>query len=115
MKSFYIFFTMLLLIGTHAVFGQCPSGDVTLYTQAEVNAFVVNYPDCTHIPGALSISGSDISDLSPLSNITGIEGRLYIGSTQLHSLAGLGNLASIGGYLYIAQNTSLMTFLICLI
>jgi|GEM_PF-2071340 len=107
MKKLYNFITAMMFLVAYTVSGQCPTDYVTLTTQAEVNAFAANYPDCTHIPGALSISGSDISDLSPLSNITGIEGRLYIASTQLQSLAGLENLASIGGDLYIAQNTSL--------
>src|SRR5690606_29922257 len=49
---------------------QCPTGDVILYSQADVNNFATNYPNCTEITGYLSIGGSDITDLSPLSNLT---------------------------------------------
>src|SRR5690606_11506716 len=108
MKSFYRFFTILLLIGTHAVFGQCPSGDIVFTSQAEVNAFAANYPDCTHISGTLSISGSDITDLSPLSSITDTGSNLRIVSnSQLQSLDGLENLTSVGGYIAIYNNDSL--------
>ena len=40
-------------------------GDVSLTSQAEVNSF-----NCTEITGYLSISGNDITDLSPLQNLT---------------------------------------------
>src|SRR5690606_17352979 len=102
MKSFYRFFTMLLLIGTHAVFGQCPSGNVTLNSQAEVNAFAANYPDCTEIPGSVIIWGTDIVNLDPLSNITSIGGYLrFYNNPVLQTFEGLNNLTSIGGSLYI--------------
>ncbi|MFA7650758.1 MAG: hypothetical protein WCY06_10565, partial [Flavobacteriaceae bacterium] len=62
MKTFYQ--TLLLcsfLISSHS-FGQCPTGNVGLYSQADVNNFATNYPNCTEITGYLYISGSTITD-----------------------------------------------------
>src|SRR5690606_7461152 len=90
---------------------QCPTGNVTLYSQADVNNFATNYPNCTEITGYLYISdigGSDITDLSPLSNIQSIGGFLNIyNNPQLTNLDGLSNLTQIGGYLDIYYNSQL--------
>jgi hypothetical protein len=108
------------------------NGDLTLSSQAEVNAF--NYAGVT---GSLTIGGnsmlsSDINDLTPLSNltfnggnldivnndiltginglqkITSLGGRLYIwDNALLPNLNGLQNLTSVGGGLYVFENASL--------
>src|SRR5690606_3391430 len=61
---------------------QCQTRKVTLYSQADVNNFANNYPNCTEITGYLYIGGSDITDLSPLSNIQSVGGDLYIQSNS---------------------------------
>lgn len=82
--------------------GSCSSiynGNLTLSTQAEVNAF--NY---TEITGFLFISGNDITDLTPLNSLTAV-GRLGIGSNPaLTSLSGLDNLTFVGDELDISSN-----------
>ncbi|MCE7925036.1 MAG: T9SS C-terminal target domain-containing protein [Haliscomenobacteraceae bacterium CHB4] len=108
-------------------------GDVTFSSQAELDAWS---PDYTSITGFLTISGADITDLTPLQNITSV-GFLYISENAvlmsltgldaisfirltlivrenhlLTSLAGLGALTSfgdIGGYIEIRNNASLAT------
>lgn len=40
------FFTFLLLSIVFTSNAQCPTGGFVLSTQAEVNAFAVNYPNC---------------------------------------------------------------------
>ena len=80
----------------------CP-GDITLSSQAEVNAF-----DCTSVEGNLTISGDDISDLSPLSVLTNVGGNLYIGNNVvLQNLDGLSALSSVSGYFHIYFNDAL--------
>src|SRR5690606_31203507 len=88
---------------------QCPTGDVILNSQTEVDDFATNYPNCTEISGGLNISGgSTITDLSPLSNLTSVGGYLNIGSnSNLTNLDGLSNLTSVGGNLFISANSSL--------
>ncbi len=86
----------------------CPAGEIQLNSQADVNNFLVNYPNCTQIPGQLVISGPDITDLSPLANITSIEGYLIIGfNATLADLQGLSNLQSVGGNFTVGINPAL--------
>src|SRR5690606_39044436 len=98
----------LLLLWGWGAKAQCPTGDVGLYSQAHVNNFATNYPNCTEITGFLYINGITITDLSPLSNIQSIGGFLEIGSnSQLTNLDGLSNLTEIGGDLTIQGNSQL--------
>src|SRR5690606_34312116 len=75
---------------------QCPTGDVNLFSQAYVNNFATNYPNCTEVSGELTIQGANITDLTPLSNIQSIGGYLFINNnSQLTNLDGLSNLTQI--------------------
>ncbi len=71
-------------------------GYVELKTQVEVNMFgELKY---TQIEGGLKISGTDISDLTPLESLTKISGGglTIIDNSILESLKGLQNLTSLG-------------------
>ena len=52
---------------------------------------------------------SDITDLTPLRNITHITGYIIIGQTQLVNLNALRNLQSIGRYFDVMDSDSLTT------
>src|SRR5690606_36136991 len=85
-----------------------PGGSVHLTSQTEVDAFATNYPNCTEVSGDLTIQGANITDLTPLSNLTSVGGYLYIyNNSNLTNLDGLSNLTSVGGYLSIAYNSNL--------
>ncbi|MEM7085597.1 MAG: T9SS type A sorting domain-containing protein [Bacteroidota bacterium] len=56
----------------------CPTNTVLLTSQAEVDAFAATYPGCTELNVNLRIEGSDIVDLSGLSQITTVTEELYI-------------------------------------
>ncbi|MCB0844690.1 MAG: T9SS type A sorting domain-containing protein [Bacteroidetes bacterium] len=102
--SISLFLTaFILLIANHLAFPQtCPPGDYSLDSQAEVNAFPST---CTTVIGDLSISGSDITDLTPLSNLTSIGGSLLIQqNTSLTSLDGLDGITSVGNVLTLYDN-----------
>ena len=72
----------------------CGAGGIMLSSQDEINDFATDYPGCTSILGSLSISGSDINDLSPLSVLTSIGGSLEIyGNINLYNITGLNNLS----------------------
>lgn len=73
------------------VLNECPDTSITLSSQAEVDAFTTNYPNCTELNGSLTISGDDITDLTPLSGITSIVG-LSVSNTSLETLSGLENI-----------------------
>lgn len=86
----------------------CPSGDVTFFTQEEIDSFQTDYPNCNEIDSDIEINGTDITNLSGLSNITSIGGDLWIHSnSQLQSLSGLENVSSIEGKLWIIDNDAI--------
>jgi hypothetical protein len=104
-----------MLLFTFNLSAQCPSGGVTLNTQAQVNQFAIDYPNCTTITGSLFISGignspTNITDLSPLNKITTIGGffQLYL-NPLLTNINGLSNLKIISSYLLIDNNFTSIT------
>ena len=100
-----------VILACAEVSGQCPTGNVILSTQAEVDAFGVNWPNCTDFPDTLTISGADITNLSGLSGLTSIGNNLIIEyNDALANFTGLENLTSVGGDLYIYGNADLVNF-----
>ncbi|HHH54740.1 MAG TPA: VWA domain-containing protein, partial [Bacteroidetes bacterium] len=102
-----IFFKILLLFSLPAIL---LSQDVTLRTQADVDAFD---PSITVIIGNLKIDGAGISDpikdLSNLSNLTSITEDLDIShNIALTKLDGLNSITSIGNNLIILSNAALV-------
>ncbi len=93
---------------------DCPV-NVVLTTQAEVDAFAVNYPNCTMMSGNVTINDGDnnafITNLDGLSNLTSIGGNLAVfsGCDGLISLNGLNNLTTIGGRLDIYDCDGLLS------
>ena len=129
--------TEFLSGGTHAVSGQiyinnnasvCNnqdsltstiySGNILVRTQAEVDALLNTLVGKTIINGHLTIgdtlgnfrSPSNITDLTPLSNITQITGDIRIQHNgQLVNLTGLDNLQTIGRSFWVEGNDTLTT------
>ena len=93
-------------------YSQCPTEAVVLASQSDVDLFATNYPTCDVLSFDLSIgktdnTSSDITDLSPLSNLTSIGGFIYVHDNPgLTNLNGLSNLTSTGD-IYIDNNTEL--------
>ena len=89
-------------------------GDIILSSQAEVDEFISN---TTVILGNLTIgytdygdSRSNITDLTPLSNINQITGYVWIRQNgQLDNINALNNLQTIGGYFSMNSNDTLTT------
>lgn len=72
---------MLLYWGNTNASNCIPSGTtVTLNSQAELDAFPINYAGCDVVNGNLTISGNDIVNLNGLSNLKRIYG--YFISSQ---------------------------------
>lgn len=97
MKYLYLFhFLLFLVLSAHSE--SCLPENTSLGSQAAIDNFLINYPDCTTIEGKLSISGSDITNLHGLQNITTFEQALYIEDCPLlENFSGLENLTFIGG------------------
>ncbi|QMW04931.1 cellulose binding domain-containing protein [Spirosoma foliorum] len=97
----------LLLILPWLAQAQCPTGDVTLSSQAAVNAFP---PGCVNFPGRLTIKGDDITDLRPLAKLQTVGSDLQIVSNgTLTSLQGLGSLTRV--YNLVIDNNAQLTSL----
>ena len=85
---------------------QCANFNYDLRTQAAVNSFPSG---CDSVGGDVTISGADISDLSPLTALTSIQGSFIIkDNAALPTLKGLDNLKSITGGLDIHGNSNLV-------
>jgi hypothetical protein len=91
-----LIFPLLLFWGTTLI-AQCPSTSITLASQADVNNFAIDYPDCAFVDGDVIVSGSDITDLSGLSGISSIGGQLIIENNDLlTTLSGWNEVALLG-------------------
>ena len=112
MKTLYIL--LFGLLGSSGVMAQgCLPEGITFDTQAQIDSFQINHPNCTEIEGGVSIHGDDITNLDGLSALTSIGEQLVIGSVLsggnpiLTDITGLANLTSIQGDLYMGGNYSL--------
>lgn len=103
----YLFFTVLLLASAEVV-AQCPSANINLSSQTDVDNFPAG---CTAVAGNLTISETSpgsITDLSPLAGITSIGGRLLVfDNTALTTLSGLDNIVTVTSSVRISKNPSL--------
>jgi len=105
-------FCFLIVFCGNISLAQCPPAGVGFSTQADVDSFAVNYPNCTEIEdlfiGTLSyFIPSDINDLSPLEGLTSVEVNLVIERTGLSDLSGLDNLSYVGSTTRIFDNPNL--------
>jgi hypothetical protein len=87
-----------------------PFGNYYFVTQADIDNFQANYPDCTELEGDVEIGGSDITNLEGLSVLHSISGDLSLSpSLALTSLTGLEGLTTVGGSLRIPYLNSLIS------
>jgi hypothetical protein len=112
MKKLYILLVTMFVI--NVAIGQqkepcssCLPDGITFVTQAQIDSFQINYPNCTQILGGVSVGGDNpsfIANLNGLDVLKSIGGSLVIANNQiLTSLAGLDSLNSIGGNLSIGD------------
>lgn len=99
----------VILLPTN-LWAQCPIGAVVLNSQADVDDFIVSYPNCTELHVPLRIEGVDIVNLNGLSNLTYLNGLLMLNNAQLSSLIGLHHVQVIAGGCSMLDNGSLTSF-----
>lgn len=94
---------------TNACAVGCPAGDISFYSQADVDAFGTTYAHCTNITlGNVTVNGPDITNLDALGHVTNITGFLnMVNNPVLANIEGLKNLRIIGGILFFFDNPSL--------
>jgi len=99
MKKFYLLLIALFAFNVASSQSCLPEG-ITFSTQAQIDNFHTNYPNCTQIEGSAVIwsSGTGINNLLGLNGLTSIGGNLIINNNNfLTNLSGLNSLTSIGG------------------
>ncbi len=107
MRKFYIILIALLMLS--GLKGQsCLPEGIIFTTQAEIDSFQFNYPNCTEIEGSITINGEDIINLIGLSLVTSIGDSLKIYYTSLENLNGLNALNYVGGEIYLESNPNLL-------
>ena len=98
-----------LLDACQDILPECPAENVIFTSQADLNHFAIQYPNCTQISGMLKIGDvgeNDISDLSPLNNIKTVTIFIDLSHTKLENVEGLNNLESVP-YIGFTSNNSL--------
>jgi len=90
MTNFYckliLFVAVFILIVNHGN-TQCPPDLVGLSNQAQVDQFVQDWPNCTHLNASLHLNSAELNDISKLSNIVSINGQLSVSNTNLQELS----------------------------
>jgi len=90
----------------------CLPEGIIFSTQAQIDSFQINHPNCTEIEGDVSIEGLNITNLNGLNVLISIGEWLTIGgygtgNPALTSITGLENLTSVGEGLEIRNNNVL--------
>lgn len=95
---------LCISIMSYAISQSCLPTGILFSSQAQLDSFQSQYPNCSQILGNVEITGEDIYDLHGLNVLTAVVGDLEIYGTSLTDLSGLGNLETIGGDFAIGSN-----------
>jgi hypothetical protein len=100
---------LLITLSQLVLVAQCPPGDMIMFSsQAQIDEFAINYPNCTDLPGGITITGGGIVNLYGLSNLESIGGDLnFLYTVNLSNFTGLDNLETVGGSILINENYTL--------
>ena len=101
MRSLFILI-ILFSFSVMSLSQSCLPEGIEFTTQAQIDSFQINYPNCHGIEGYVNIAGDDINNLNGLNILTSIGGYLQIvDGDSLTSLSGLDGLTIIGEDLWI--------------
>ncbi|MCK4677214.1 MAG: T9SS type A sorting domain-containing protein [Bacteroidales bacterium] len=114
MKKLSLITVILIFSFVSASSQSCLPEGITFTTQAQIDSFQTNYPNCSEIEGDVEIDGDDITNLNGLNVLTSIGGYLsigdmYEGNPSLTDLTGLDSLTTVCGPLNIKNNDSLVS------
>ena len=102
---------LVFTIASFSIHADCPTSDIILTSQADIDAFPSNYTGCTNMLHRVTIKESvagDIVNLNGLSQLTSIGGDFFIlSNSALTDLTGVGSLSMIAGYFSIEGNNGL--------
>ena len=114
MKNITLTLIFTLLFTYIGISQSCLPGYNRFFTQAEIDDFLVNFPNCTSIEGNLVIwelDAGSITNLDAFQNITEVQGFLQVrGNVQLENIDGLSNLKNVRDHVYLQGNDLLDDF-----
>lgn len=97
MKKFLILIVIIIAVQVILKAQPCLQGGKIFTTQAQIDSFPINYPNCTEIEGNILIRGDSINNLNALNILNSINGYLSIEANHsLINLSGLEELKSVG-------------------
>ncbi|MCD4725966.1 MAG: T9SS type A sorting domain-containing protein [Bacteroidales bacterium] len=100
MKNLSIIIFVVIFCQITALSQPCLPNGIFFGTQAKIDNFQTNHPNCSEIEGDVEINGDNITNLNGLNVLTSIGGSLIIVSNDsLINLTGLENLTYISGNL----------------
>ena len=100
-----VFCSLISCIKIHAQ-DKCPTEDLKIIRQSQLDSFLILYPDCNTVTNSISIGGPDITSLEALKNIHSIY-NLLISKTNITSLHGLDSLKRCSATFIISANNLL--------
>ena len=106
-----MFIIVLLCFAWSSALSQsCLPEGITFNSQAQIDSFQINYPNCTEIEGDVEVFDDEIQNLQGLNVLTSIGGSLrFMWCDELKNLSGLENLSTIGSYLDLEGNEGLLS------
>ncbi len=93
MKNFLLLF---LVLSFSCLYSQCPTSNIYLSSQEDIDNFKSRYPGCTQFNKELHIYGDDITNLNGLDELTATTYVVNISRTSLVNLTGLDNITEMG-------------------
>jgi len=93
-----VLFVLLTTLSLQAWAIDCPSNNIVLSTQAEVDAFQATYGGdgiCDTVNGSLRVSGNDITNIDALTNLVSAQEIFIEENEVLTNLDGLANLVAL--------------------
>ncbi len=99
---------LLLLLNSTYLFSQCPTAEIILGSQAEVDNFPTLYPNCDSITVDLFIgdpSQTTLTDITNLDSMTYLRHAqlFFIASTQIENLTGLDSLKTADQFVVVSN------------
>lgn len=88
---------------------DCPTNGISISSEADLESYKSQYPNCTDLVGNITVDGS-LSDLRGLEKIKTVQGTINISSNSLSDLSDLSGLENITSALKI-NNCSALTSL----
>lgn len=91
---------------------QCPTTDIVIKSQSELNQLFNNYPNCHKITKSITFANTTnaaLTDLRPMLKIDSIMGDLVLKINNTPSIEGLSNIKYVGGNVSIQTNDALVS------